>query len=93
MPEPVGRLVEEFPEHVVDRFPLGRFDRARQLVAFPAVGRQSKPLWLILTGLAAALPVLMDKMPPVWFLLLCAVVPLAAAVARLVDQPKMRGDE
>jgi hypothetical protein len=46
----------------------------------------------VLTGFAAALPVLMDKMPPVWFLLLCAVVPLAAAVARLVDQPKMRGD-
>ena len=45
-----------------------------------------------LTGLAAALPAVMDMVPPTWFLLLCTLVPLAAAVARLVDQPRMRDD-
>lgn len=45
-----------------------------------------------LTGVAAALPVFMDRVPPTWFLLLCTLVPLAAAVARLVDQPRMRDD-
>lgn len=45
-----------------------------------------------LTGAAAALPVFMDRVPPTWFLLLCTFIPLAAAVARLVDQPKMHDD-
>lgn len=45
-----------------------------------------------LTGVAAALPVFMDRVPPTCFLLLCTLVPLAAAVARLVDQPRMRDD-
>jgi len=45
-----------------------------------------------LTGAAAALPVFMDQVPPTWFLLLCTFVPLAAAVARLVDQPRMHDE-
>lgn len=45
-----------------------------------------------LTGVAAALPAFMDRVPPTWFLLLCTIVPLAAAVARLVAQEDMRDE-
>ena len=49
-------------------------------------------LAVALTGATAALPAFMGIIPPMWLLALCTVVPLAAAVARLVDQPKMRDD-
>lgn len=49
-------------------------------------------LAVALTGATAALPAFMGIIPPMWLLALCTVVPLAAAVARLVDQPKMRDE-
>ncbi len=49
-------------------------------------------LAVALTGATAALPAFMGIIPPMWLLALFTVVPLAAAVARLVDQPKMRDE-
>ena len=45
-----------------------------------------------LTGATAALPAFMGVVPPMWLLALCTIVPLAAAVARLVAQENMRDD-
>ena len=49
-------------------------------------------LAVALTGATAALPAFMGIIPPMWLLALSTVVPISAAVARLVDQPKMRDE-
>lgn len=49
-------------------------------------------LAVALTGATAALPAFMGVVPPMWLLALCTIVPLAAAVARLVAQENMRDD-
>ena len=40
VPEPVGRLVKEFREHIIDRLSLGRLECARDSIAFPTVVRE-----------------------------------------------------
>ena len=40
----------------------------------------------VVGGVAAALPAFADRIPPTWFLSLCAVLPLAALAFRLLDQ-------